>query len=176
MQIYKILSALLEYPEEELIDNLPEIRVLLDESTEIDAAERVALRKFLDHLVSMPMTELQADYVQTFDSTPEHSLHLTHHLFGDESDRERGPALIDLGEMFKEYGVKTITNELPDYLPLILEFASNLDDNEATVFLSDVSKVLGVLADNLIKANSPYAAPLSIIESRATLTRLVAQT
>lgn len=176
MQIYKILSALLEYPEEELIDNLPEIRVLLDESTEIDAAERVALRKFLDHLVSMPMTELQADYVQTFDSNPEHSLHLTHHLFGDESDRERGPALIDLGEMFKEYGVKTITNELPDYLPLILEFTSNLDDNEATVFLSDVSKVLGVLAGNLTKANSPYAAPLSIIESRATLTRLVAQT
>lgn len=176
MQIYKILSALLEYPEEELIDNLPEIRGLLDESTEIDVVERAALRKFLDHLVSMPMTELQADYVQTFDSTPEHSLHLTHHLFGDESDRERGPALIDLGEMFKEYGVKTITNELPDYLPLILEFASNLDDNEATVFLSDVSKVLGVLADNLTKANSPYAAPLSIIESRATLTRLVAQT
>jgi nitrate reductase molybdenum cofactor assembly chaperone NarJ/NarW len=174
MRMYKILSVLLEYPEQELIDNLPEIRAIIDENTDIDTAERVALRKFLDHLVSVTLTELQAEYVRTFDSTPEHSLHLTHHLFSDDSDRERGPALIDLGEMFKEYGVKTVTNELPDYLPLLLEFASYLDDNEATVFLSDVNKVLKTLTDNLTKANSPYAAPLSVIESRATLTRLAA--
>jgi len=45
--------------------------------------------------------------------------------------------------MFKEYGVKSVTNELPDYLPLILEFASYLDESEATVFLADVNKVLG---------------------------------
>lgn len=172
--MYKILSVLLEYPEQELIDNLPEIRAIIDENTDIDTAERVALRKFLDHLVSVTLTELQAEYVRTFDSTPEHSLHLTHHLFSDDSDRERGPALIDLGEMFKEYGVKTVTNELPDYLPLLLEFASYLDDNEATVFLSDVNKVLKTLTDNLTKANSPYAVPLSVIESRATLTRLAA--
>lgn len=174
MQIYKILSALLEYPEQELLDNLPEIRQLVDESTDIEAAEKVALRKFFDYLVSMSLTEIQTDYVKTFDLTPEHSLHLTHHLFGEESDRDRGPALIDLGEMFKEYGVKTVTNELPDYLPLILEFASYLDGNEATVFLSDVNKVLSLLAANLTKAESPYAAPLSIIENRATLTRLAA--
>lgn len=174
MRIYKILSVLLEYPEQELIDNLPEIRAIVGESTDLDAAEKVALREFIDHLVSKPLTEIQADYVSTFDRTAEHSLHLTHHLFGDESDRNRGPALIDLSEMFKEYGVKTVTNELPDYLPLLLEFASHLDENEATVFLSDVNKVLKSLTENLTKANSPYAAPLSIIESRATLTRLAA--
>ncbi len=174
MRIYKILSVLLEYPEQELIDNLPEIHTIVAESTEIDAAEKASLRKFLDHLVSMPLIEMQAEYVNTFDRTPEHSLHLTHHLFGEESDRNRGPALIDLSEMFKEYGVETITNELPDFLPLLLEFASSLDNNEATVFLSDVGKVLSLLAANLIKASSPYAAPLSIIESRATLTRLAA--
>lgn len=174
MQIYKILSTLLEYPEQELLDNLPEIRQLVDESTDIDATEKVTLSKFLDYFVSKSLIEIQADYVKTFDLTPEHSLHLTHHLFGDESDRDRGPALIDLGEMFKDYGVKTVTNELPDYLPLILEFASYLDGNEATVFLSDVNKVLSLLTANLTKAESPYAAPLSIIESRATLTRLAA--
>ncbi len=174
MQIYKILSVLLEYPEQELIDNLPEIHTIVDESTEISAAEKVSLRKLLDHLVSMPLIEIQADYVNTFDSTPEHSLHLTHHLFGEESDRNRGPALIDLSEMFKAYGVETVTNELPDYLPLMLEFASQLEGNEATVFLSDVNKVLGLLTANLTKANSPYAAPVSIIESRATLTCLAA--
>ena len=174
MKIYKILSVLLEYPEQELIDNLSGIRVIVDESTDIDAAEKAALRKFLDYLVSMPLTEMQVEYVNTFDRIPEHSLHLTHHLFGDDTDRDRGPALIDLGEMFKEYGVKTVTNELPDYLPLLLEFTSYLDDSEATVFLSDVNKVLNTLTENLTKAESPYAAPLSIIESRATLTRLAA--
>lgn len=174
MRIYKVLSVLLEYPDQELIDNLPEIRAIVDGSTYIDAEQRVGLRKFLDHLSSMPLTEIQVEYVNTFDRTPEHSLHLTHHLFGEETDRDRGPALIDLGEMFKEYGVKTVTNELPDYLPLLLEFTSQLDDSEATVFLSDIGKVLKTLTENLTKANSPYAAPLSIIESRATLTRLAA--
>ena len=174
MRIYKILSVLLEYPEQELIDSMPEIRAIVDENTDIDAEERAALLKFLEHLISKPLIEVQADYVNTFDRTPEHSLHLTHHLFGEESDRNRGPALIDLSEMFKEYGVKTVTNELPDYLPLLLEFASYLDGNEATVFLSDVNKVLGLLADNLDKAGSPYAALLSITKSRATLTRLAA--
>lgn len=174
MRLYKVLSVLLEYPEQELIDNLPEIRAVIEENIDIDEDERAALLKFLDHLVSKPVIEVQAEYVNTFDRTPEHSLHLTHHLFGDESDRNRGPALIDLSEMFKEYGVKTVTNELPDYLPLLLEFASYLDDSEATVFLADVNKVLGLLADNLAKAGSPYAAPLSIIKNRATLTRLAA--
>ena len=174
MRIYKVLSALLEYPEQELIDHLPEIRAIVDEVAELDSEERVAVLNFIDHLASTSLTEIQVEYVDTFDRIPEHSLHLTHHLFGDESDRDRGPALIDLGEMFKDYGVKTVTNELPDYLPLILEFISRLDDSEATVFLSDVGKVLAILAENLNKAGSRYAALLSIIESRATLTRLAA--
>ena len=102
--------------------------------------------------------------------TAEHSLHLTHHLFGD--DKNRGPALIDLGELYKDYGVEVMTNELPDYLPIILEFAAYMDDGEASVFLADAHKVLATLAENLKKAESPYAALLSILEDRATLTKM----
>lgn len=174
MQIYKILSVLLEYPDQELIDHLPELRALVGKSHEINAVEKESVRKFVDYLAGIPLTELQAAYVQTFDLTPEHSLHLTHHLFGDDNDKNRGPALIDLGELYKDYGVSTVTNELPDFLPLILEFAAGLEGDEAAVFLSDANKVLGVLASNLIKAESPYAPLLSLIESRATLTRLAA--
>jgi len=174
MRIYKILSALLEYPDQELLDHLPEIRTEVGKSPDIDMAEKEALRKFLDHLASKSLTELQAEYVQTFDMAPEHSLHLTHHLFGDDNDKNRGPALIDLGELYKDYGVKVMTNELPDYLPLVLEFAAMLDDNEAMVFLADANKVLKVLTANLNKADSPYAAPLAIVEGRATLNRLAA--
>ncbi len=172
MQIYKLLSALLDYPNQELVEHLPELNDFVAKSQEIDVAEREALQSFLTHLQSMSVTELQADYVKTFDMTAEHSLHLTHHLFGD--DKNRGPALIDLGELYKDYGVEAVTNELPDYLPLVLEFAAYMDDDEATVFLSDAKKVLGVLAENLQKAESPYAALLSIIENRATLTKLAA--
>lgn len=168
MQIYKILSALLEYPDQELLDHLPEIRVEIGNSLDIDVTEKEALRKLLDHLANTPLTELQANYVKTFDLTPEHSLHLTHHLFGDDNDKNRGPALIDLGELYKDYGVKVMTNELPDYLPLILEFVAFLEDDEATAFLSDANKVLTVLANNLNKASSPYAPLLSIVKSRST--------
>lgn len=172
MQIYKLLSALLDYPNQELIEHLPELSEFVVENQEIDVAEREALQGFLTYLRSLPVTELQADYVKTFDMTAEHSLHLTHHLFGD--DKNRGPALIDLGELYKDYGVEVVTNELPDYLPLVLEFAAYMDDNEATVFLSDAKKVFGVLTENLQKAESPYAALLSIIEGRATLSKLAA--
>jgi nitrate reductase delta subunit len=171
MKIYKLLSVLLEYPDQELIDHLSELRELVPQ-LDADNTERDAMQSFINHLQSMSLTELQADYVKTFDMVPEHSLHLTHHLFGD--DKNRGPALIDLGELYKDYGVEVVTNELPDYLPLILEFTAQLDDSEATVFLSDAKKVLGVLTENLTKVESPYAALLSIIENRATLSKLAA--
>lgn len=172
MRLYKMLSVLLEYPDQELIDHLPELHDETDACLDLDDAEREAMQRFLSYLQDTQLTELQADYVKTFDLTAEHSLHLTHHLFGD--DKNRGPALIDLGELYKDYGVEVVTNELPDYLPLILEFAAYLDEGEASVFLADANKVLGVLADNLAKAGSPYAGLLSIVEGRATLTRLAA--
>jgi nitrate reductase molybdenum cofactor assembly chaperone NarJ/NarW len=172
MRLYKMLSVLLEYPEQELMDHLAELREETGACIDMDDAERVAVHRFLNHLEATPLTELQADYVRTFDLVAEHSLHLTHHLFGD--DKNRGPALIDLGELYKDYGVEVVTNELPDYLPLVLEFAAYLDDSEANVFLADANKVLKVLADNLNQVGSPYAGLLSIVEGRATLTRLAA--
>ncbi|MDD5242254.1 MAG: nitrate reductase molybdenum cofactor assembly chaperone [Sulfuricella sp.] len=174
MNTYKILSALLEYPEQELFDNLPAIKSLLDEMVDSDAAEVAEMKKFISWLERGDQTEIQADYVKTFDMAPEHSLHLTHHFFGDDNDKNRGPALIDLGELYKDYGVKQVTNELPDYLPLILEFVAMQDEEEARRFLSDASKVLTVLANNLSKANSPYAPLITIIKNRATPTCIAA--
>jgi nitrate reductase delta subunit len=160
MSIYKIISALLDYPDQALLDHRDEIRAAVNSGAAIDAGERLALHAFLDQLGSQNLTELQAAYVKTFDLTPEHSLHLTHHLFSDDNDRNRGPALIDLGELYN------------DYLPLVLEFVAMLDESEGTAFLADAHKVLKVLADNLSKTDSPYAPLLAIIKDRATLTRL----
>jgi len=174
MKIYKILSVLLQYPEQELIDNLAEIKQWVSDTSEIDENERTLLQTYFQQMDTKSLIELQAEYVNTFDMNAEHSLHLTHHLFGD--DKNRGPALIDLGELYKDYGVEVIesANELPDYLPLVLEFAAYLDGSESTVFLSDAKKVFGVLMDNLKKAASPYADLVSIIAGRASLARIEA--
>ncbi|NQY25540.1 MAG: nitrate reductase molybdenum cofactor assembly chaperone [Piscirickettsiaceae bacterium] len=174
MKIYKILSVLLQYPEQELLDNLEEIKDWVNDTSDINKQERSLLQGYLKKMESNSLIELQANYVSTFDMVPEHSLHLTHHLFGD--DKNRGPALIDLGELYKDYGIEVSESakELPDYLPLILEFAAYLDGNESTVFLADAKKVFGVLMDNLKKAASPYADLISIIDGRASLTRIEA--
>jgi nitrate reductase molybdenum cofactor assembly chaperone NarJ/NarW len=165
---YRLLSLLLEYPDDSLMSVLWQIRDLVGNDTEgWAAAERDVLSRFLDHLEGQPLTELQADYVKTFDLTPEHSLHLTHHLFGD--DKNRGPALIDLSEFYREHGLELSANELPDYLPLMLEFASTLPEDEALDFLGQLHRVLRVLAANLDKAESPYAAVVRVVEARAAL-------
>ncbi|HNH90667.1 MAG TPA: nitrate reductase molybdenum cofactor assembly chaperone, partial [Thiobacillaceae bacterium] len=99
MFFYRILSKLLDYPDEGLLGVLWEIRERARLGSEFEAHERPVLAIFLDHLEARSLTEAQGDFVQTFDLTPQHALHLTHHLFGD--DKNRGPALIDLTEFYK---------------------------------------------------------------------------
>ncbi len=190
MFFYRILSKLLDYPDDGLLDVLWEIRERARLGSEFETHERPVVAAFVDHLEALNLTESQGAYVQTFDLTPQHTMHLTHHLFGD--DKNRGPALIDLTEFYKEYGLElTVSqkgdgvtntdaanedavNELPDYLPLVLEFASQLAPEEARVFLSQWSKVLGQLAANLEEAGSPYAPLVRLIEQRSLLVKAAA--
>lgn len=172
MIIYTLLSRLLDYPDQELLDNLPLLHQVLDEERSIDAHERQVISGFLDHLGSQGLMATQQSYVQTFDMQPEHSLHLTHHLFGD--DKGRGPALVDLGEHYKSMGMTVNKGEIPDYLPLILEYVGTLDDMAARIFLADASKVVTVLAANLEKSASPYAPLVRLIEQRGRLTQSAA--
>ena len=112
---------------------------------------------------------LEEEYVRTFDMVPEHSMHMTHHLIGE--DKNRGPALIDLGEYYKGYGfeLNAEAKELPDYLPLMLEFVSLLDAEEAKLFLSRWTKVLRQLRVNLEDGGSPYADLIQLVEQRSQL-------
>ena len=167
MRIYNILARLLDYPDAELMENLPEIISLLKGNPDVSAQERNALTQLVSWMQLHDLTGLQENYVRTFDMTPEHDLHLTHHLFGD--DRGRGPALIDLSEHYKSGGLEIEDGEIPDFLPLILEYVSILDEMQARVFLGDAAKVLKILADNLEKAGSPYAKLLRIVENRGHL-------
>lgn len=140
---------------------------LIEEDTTITDSEKEALSEFAAWMGESKLLELQENYVNTFDMVPEHDLHLTHHIFGD--DRGRGPALVDLSEHYKAAGLDIAEKEIPDFLPLILEYVSTLDDMGARVFLGDAAKVVTVLAANLEKAESPYAKLIRIIESRGHL-------
>jgi nitrate reductase delta subunit len=167
MTLFKLLSALFEYPDEAMVHALPEIMTIIGADPGLDPAERETLGAFVGWLAGSDLTEAQARYVKTFDMTPEHALHLTHHLFGD--DRNRGPALIDLGEYYKSYGLEIGVNELPDYLPLVLEFVSMLEPVEAQVFLDPFAKVIAQLSANLNAAESPWAPLVRLIEAHARL-------
>lgn len=168
---YKILSALLQYPEQELLDALPEIRNCLAEAGFSDEQHAV-VAEFVAKLETAHLTDAQADYVKTFDLTPEHSLHLMHHLYAD--DRRLGPAMIDLTEYYKGLGWKADEKELPDFLPLILEFSAHLDDAQATAFLNRTVGILAKVAVNLEKAGSDYAPLIRIIEQWGQLERIAA--
>jgi nitrate reductase molybdenum cofactor assembly chaperone NarJ/NarW len=184
MHVFKLLSALLDYPGDELLAELGQavteagpggardLVLGLDRGQFFSPDERLAIADFVDGLLAMNRTDAKGRYVQTFDLVPEHSLHLTHHIFGEE--RTRGPALIDLSEYLKSYGFTHDEKELPDFLPLLLEFASELEVDEARVFLGDATKVLRVIAVNLEKAESPYAPLIRIIESHGSLVKLAA--
>jgi len=182
---YKVLSKLLDYPDAELMAAIPELRDEIKRGFE--AAEWLVLDRFLTHLENLDLTDVQAAYVQTFDLTPEHALHLTHHLFGD--DKNRGPALIDLSVFYKEYGLEMVannvvandgaanegaSNEIPDYLPLMLEFAEQLSPEESRIFMSQWTKVLTQLASNLEEAQSPYAPLIRLVEQRSLLVKAAA--
>jgi nitrate reductase delta subunit len=167
MQIFKVLSKLIDYPDNELMENLDSVIDYVKDSSEIPDDERKVIMEFISWMGVHTATGMQQTYVETFDMVPEHDLHLTHHIFGD--DNGRGPALIDLSEHYKGEGLEVNDGEIPDFLPLILEYVSGLDEMESRIFLGDAKKIIKVIADNLDKAESPYSKLIRIIEKRSYL-------
>lgn len=116
----KLISLLLQYPDGELLAARAELR---GAAAELRAgAQADAIRSFVDWWAGIPADELQARYVETFDFTRRSSLYLTYHLHGDR--RQRGMALLRLKEAYAAAGLEVGDEELPDYLPLVLEFAA----------------------------------------------------
>lgn len=174
MRLYKILSILLEYPSAELAEYWHELEESIDDLDNASEEDKVALREFLSWAQSLPLLSLQANYVKTFDQSPENALYLTHHLF-EEQDRERGPTLVELSDYYKSQGFEIDSNELPDYLPLILEYVSTLDDEtQARLFLKQSAEACEIVAVNLESIESPYAALIRIIERHGRLAVLAA--
>lgn len=163
MQSFKVFSVLLSYPQEEWLAALPELEGALAAESAINGNACVELVPLLQALREGPLIHLQEEYVATFDRNPSHSLHLYEHIHGES--RERGPALVSLLEEYRQRGLEISDAELPDYLPLFLEFLSLLPQQEAISLLGDAVHVIAAIGGRLAKNGSPYALVMRQLES-----------
>jgi nitrate reductase delta subunit len=152
----KGLSALLAYPSAELKEAADEIRAALvaERALPRDAIE--ALDALLHRMAADDLMDLQSEYTALFDGSRSLSLHLFEHVHGES--RERGQALIDLASEYLKHGFAISENELPDFLPMFLEFLSFIEPADARDWLGRPAHVLAALEERLRGQGSPYAA------------------
>lgn len=169
MRTLRALSALLSYPSRELLAAADEIRDTIDREAVVPANERAGLHRLIDDLSGGDLYDLQERYGLLFDRTRSLSLHLFEHVHGES--RDRGQAMVDLLKLYEEGGYTPAASELPDFLPLFLEYASTRAPREAIELVGQPANVIAALKERLTKRRSPYAAVMSALlaVSRAKL-------
>ncbi|CAD5110592.1 nitrate reductase molybdenum cofactor assembly chaperone [Zestomonas carbonaria] len=158
MRILKVISLLLDYPDAHLREGHAELADAIAAAREISPEQRAALRRLLDELSAGDPMDVQERYGELFDRGRALSLLLFEHVHGES--RDRGQAMVDLLAQYEEAGFDIGVRELPDYIPLYLEYLSTRDDLEAREGLADVAHLLALLAARLDERESPYAACL----------------
>ena len=157
----RVLAALLGYPDAALRAHLPEMRSLLRGDAALSASRRAELDALMDALQRADPLDAESAYVELFDRGRATSLHLFEHVHGDS--RDRGPALIDLGQTFEAAGLVLAEGELPDYLPAVLEFVSTQPPREARAFLGEMAHIFNAIFGALLKRESAYASVLGAL-------------
>ncbi|WP_090060604.1 nitrate reductase molybdenum cofactor assembly chaperone [Celeribacter neptunius] len=152
----KSLSLLLSYPTRELQKTMPEIGGVLASETRLTAAARRALRPLIEELGSRNIFDLEEQYVMLFDRSRTLSLNLFEHVHGES--RDRGGAMVSLMETYREGGFEPATTELPDHLPVLLEFLSTRPFGETKDILADAAHIFEALNARLVRRESPYGA------------------
>ncbi len=157
----RALGVLLGYPDASLRSVLPQLIDALQLEQALSAERLKELEALCQHLVALPPFEAEARYVESFDRGRQTSLHLFEHVHGDS--RERGPALIDLLQTYEQAGLTFKADELPDHLPVVLEFASTQPPGVARDFLGEMAHILNALLSALVARNSPYASVIAAV-------------
>lgn len=159
--LFATISCLLRYPDEALMGQLG----LLEEAIEcLPDRARKPLGRLVAHLAGIPLIELQADYVRTFDLRHRNCLYLTYHHDGDT--RRRGMALWRFADVYRRHGYTISDGELPDFLPAVLELASGAapDDTEPLDLLVECGPGIALLSHSLHEDGSPYADAIRALE------------
>jgi nitrate reductase molybdenum cofactor assembly chaperone NarJ/NarW len=159
---FKALGALLTYPTPELQAAVAEIGTAIDAEARLPQRVKASLHALLTELAAGDVLELQERYVALFDRGRATSLNLFEHVHGDS--RDRGPAMVDLMQVYAHAGFSLCSNELPDYLPVLLEFLSRRPVSEADEMLSDCAHIVRKLGDALRSRGSCYdAVPAAVL-------------
>ena len=159
--LFKAFSALLSYPAAEMRQALPEIADVIRTSPLVASREQAALLALIEEIGSDDLLAAQEHYVDLFDRGRALSLHLFEHLHGES--RDRGSAMVQLKELYAAAGFELATRELPDYLPVVLEYLSCREMAEVREILTDCADILKTIAKALIARRSRYAAVLQVL-------------
>lgn len=154
MKTFKILALLLSYPKQDLIDNLDSIENALKGEDFLPKRTTKKVLSFINYMKETNLYELQEDYVELFDRGRSHCLHMFEHIHGES--RDRGQAMVNLIESYAERGFYMKEGELPDYLPLFLEYLSTLTAEEAIDLIGDPINVIATIGVRLKKRDSLY--------------------
>ncbi len=157
MITWQSVSLLLDYPDNEMLTRLDVVRAA---SQQLPVSVGEAIRGFADHLERVPLAELQAEYVETFDNRRRCNLFLTYFAHGDT--RKRGMALLRFKQTYLDAGYELSDAELPDHLCVVLEFAATVDQERGRSLMLDHRAGLELLRASLTDMSSPWA---SLIEA-----------
>lgn len=162
---FKALSVLLSYPTADLKEAADDIRGILHAEKLAPAWVLLRLEPLLGELRRLDLFELQERYVFLFDRTRSLSLHLFEHVHGES--RDRGQAMVDLKTLYARGGLEIEARELPDHLPLFLEYLSTRPLEEARALLAEPLSVIAALRERLEKRGTHYAAIFAALEAIA---------
>ncbi|WP_431820501.1 nitrate reductase molybdenum cofactor assembly chaperone [Burkholderia sp. F1] len=162
---YAALSALLDYPDDALLDVLDSIDAHLRDHAQLPKPARAGLERFFAYLRERDLLALQENYVALFDRGRATSLHLFEHVHGES--RDRGQAMVDLLQMYERHGLYLQPGELPDHLPVLLEYLSRLPAPDARSLLGETGEILRALAAQLAKRGSHYGFVVGALLSLA---------
>ena len=158
---YKLLGFLLAYPTDDWVVELGTCQKLLEKIDVISNDQHQSLTQLFDYLQTTELLDLEVNYVNLFDFRHLLSLHLFEHLYGDS--RDRGQAMVDLVAQYEQANLQLNVGEMPDYLPVFLEYLTRLPCDEASQKLGIYVDTLALLEARLKKHASPYAVIFSIL-------------
>ncbi|MDP6727214.1 MAG: nitrate reductase molybdenum cofactor assembly chaperone [Candidatus Marinimicrobia bacterium] len=163
MKTFKLLGLLLTYPEGTVYSESNELLQTLRSEALLPEKIIKKVETFLTAQKVQDLMAVQEDYVETFDRGRAHCLHLFEHIHGES--RDRGQAMVDLSETYAAKGLHIDSSELPDYLPLFMEYLSRCELQDATELLGEAIDVIAVIGAKLKKRKSPYADIFTSIEA-----------
>ena len=157
----RVLAALLRYPDAALRAALPELQEALDREAALPLDRVLELHGLMQRMQREDPFTVEGEFVELFDRGRSTSLHLFEHVHGDS--RERGPAMVDLTQTYERAGLLLDPAELPDHLPVVLEFASTQPAAAAREFLAETAHIVRAIFSALQRRSSAYASVLAAV-------------